>query len=144
MNLWKNLLVLVTAICLVSPVTVYAVDEQPDSTEFEPPSIQNITQAERLENLARASFSDDDMQVARDIAADEAKTNIDTLVNEYANGVVDEIASDQAYLEVKQLSRDHAYTSVDTTAFPNLDERATLICRQNCRGESASICTRGR
>ena len=126
MNLWKNLLVLVTAICLVSPVALYAVDEQPDSTEFEPPSIQNITQAERLENLAKASFSEEDMQDARDIAADEAETNIDTLVNEYANGVVDEIASDQAYLEVKQLSRDHAYTSVDTTAFPNLDERATL------------------
>ncbi|MGA7279325.1 MAG: hypothetical protein WBW79_15405, partial [Desulfocapsaceae bacterium] len=75
MNLWKHLLILATAICLVSPVAVYAIDEQPDSTEFEPPSIQNVTQAERLEDLAKASFSEEDMQDAREDAAEAAKDN---------------------------------------------------------------------
>ena len=125
MKQWYSLLIPAMVLSLISPSVLRAADEAIEVMEDVMPTFQNAAQAQRAENLTAASFTEEDMEEARQQATEDATKEINTLAENYADGVVDEIASDYAYREVKQLSRNHALNSVDTEDFPNLDERAT-------------------
>ncbi len=50
------------ALCLVTPAAVFADEEEPEAMEDVTSSFQNPTQAERAENIAEASFSEEDAE----------------------------------------------------------------------------------
>ena len=62
--------------------------------EYEEPTFQNAAQAERAANLAYSSFTEDDMQDAKDQAEEDATKQIDGLAKDHADSVVDQISSD--------------------------------------------------
>ncbi len=129
MNLWKNLLILATAICLVSPVLVFAVEDDPSFT--------NPAQAQHAENIAKASFSDPDYwedveeRAKTAYAEDMAESFIEEKAQDYAEGVFEQKAEEYAGDFVIQKSIDHADSVVDA------ENRATEYA--NSKAESGTI-----
>jgi len=101
MNLWKNLLILAAAICLVSPVAVPAFDEAP--------SFSSPAQVQRAQNLAGLSVSEEDAKSSIDLKEVEAKADSSAedyvlgLANQYADGVVEDEENIEKYKEAALL-----------------------------------------
>ena len=129
MNLWKNLLILATVICLVSPVAVSAFDEVP--------SFSNPAQAQHAENIAKASFSDPDYwedveeRAKTAYAEDMADALVEQKAQDYAEGVFVKKAEEYAEDFVVQKSVDHADSAVDA------ENRATEYA--NSKADSGTI-----
>ncbi len=123
MNLWKNLLILATAICLVSPVAVYAVDEAP--------SFNSPAQVQRAQNLAGVSVSEEDaassinLDEVRDKAESSADDYVVELANQYAEGVVEDEENIEKYKGAASL---FAENFIETEAKKYADEKCSSEC----------------
>ena len=133
MNLWKNLLILATAICLVSPVAVSAFDEVP--------SFSNPAQAQHAENIAEASFSEIDMEDAKEraqtaYAEDMAESFIEEKAQDYAEGVFEQKAEDYAEEFVIQKSENHADGVIEKLA----DDYVKELLETKAKDHADDVC----
>jgi len=110
MTLWKRLLIHTVIMSLLSPVALWAADEEVT------PTFQNAAQAERAANLATASFTEEDMEQARQQAAVQAESQIEQLADGYADGVVEQISNDYADKVVDETARTRAEESIKEKA----------------------------
>lgn len=119
MKQWIRLLIPTMALSLVSPVTLWAADQEIETMEEVTPTFQdyqNAVQAERAANLAEATITDDDVMTLERDASIQA--------DGYANSFAEEYANDQADQHVKDVSRNYANSVAEIS--PERDEEIKL------------------
>lgn len=119
MKSWKTLLVTVIACCLVIPVAVCAVDEEPNAIEDVQPSFQNLAQLKHAESIAANSDYDEDT-ISDKAEADAQK------------------AADAEAADIEAAAAAAAKEATDAEAV-NIDAEAAAAAKEAADAEAATI-----